>query len=68
MSNSVDPDETAHYKPSHLDLRCLQKPIIIAYGSERVEINAKKAIIFVQTFSLFPKLHSPFFSGVPFRL
>ena len=31
MSNSVDPDETAH-----LDLRCLQKPIIIAYGSETV--------------------------------
>ena len=25
MSNSVDPDETAHYEPSHLDLRCLQK-------------------------------------------
>ena len=21
MSNSVDPDETAHYEPSHLDLR-----------------------------------------------
>ena len=36
MSNSVDPDETAHYEPSHLDLRCLQKPIFIAYGSERV--------------------------------
>ena len=32
MSNSVDPDE-AHNEPSHLDLRCLQKPIIIAYGS-----------------------------------
>ena len=31
MSNSVDPDEMAH-----LDLRCLQKPIIIASGSERV--------------------------------
>ena len=27
-SNSVDPDETAHYEPSHLDLCCLQKPII----------------------------------------
>ena len=26
MSNSVDPDETA--EPSHLDLRCLQKPIL----------------------------------------
>ena len=23
------------YEPSHLDLRCLQMPIIIAYGSER---------------------------------
>ena len=37
MSNSVDPDETAHYETSHLDLRCLQKPIIIACGSEKVE-------------------------------
>ena len=35
MSNSVDPDETAHCEPSHLDLRCLQKPILIACGSER---------------------------------
>ena len=37
MSNSIDPDETAHYEPSHLDLCCLQKPIIIACGSERVK-------------------------------
>ena len=37
MSNSVDPDETAH-EPSHLDLCCLQKPFIIASGSERVNI------------------------------
>ena len=28
MSNSVDPDEMAHYEPSHLDLCCLQKPIL----------------------------------------
>ena len=33
MSNRMDPDETAHY-----DLCCLQKPIIIACGSERVKI------------------------------
>ena len=38
MSNSVDPDETAHYEPSHLDLCCLQKPIIINCGSERVKV------------------------------
>ena len=36
MSNRVDPDETAHDEPSHLDLLCLQKPNIIVYGSERV--------------------------------
>ena len=37
MSNSVNPDEMAHYyEPSHLDLCCLQKPTVIAYGSERV--------------------------------
>ena len=38
MSNSADPDETAHYEPSHLDLHCLQKPVIIACGNERVTI------------------------------
>ena len=37
MSNSVDPDETAHYEPSHQDLRCLQKPVVIAYDCERVK-------------------------------
>ena len=24
MANSIDPDETAHFEPSHLDLLCLQ--------------------------------------------
>ena len=28
MSNSVVPDESAHYEPSHLDLRYLQKPLL----------------------------------------
>ena len=36
MSNSVDPDETAHYESSHLDLCCLQKPILISCGSEKL--------------------------------
>ena len=39
MSNSVDPDETAHYEPSHLDLCSLQKLIIGACGSERVKLS-----------------------------
>ena len=41
MSKIVDPDETAHYEMSHLYLRCLQKPIIIANGSERVNPKGK---------------------------
>ena len=36
MSNIVEPDETAH-EPSHLDLRCLQTIITIAYGSEHLQ-------------------------------
>ena len=28
MSNSVDPDETAHYEPCDLDLCCFQMPIL----------------------------------------
>ena len=36
MSNSVDPDAMA-IELSHFDLCCLQKPIIIACGSERVK-------------------------------
>ena len=39
MSNSVDPDETAHTEPSHLDLCCLQKSIIIACGSKRINYH-----------------------------
>ena len=38
MSNSVDPDEKA-YEPSHLNLRYLQIPTIVACGSERVKKN-----------------------------
>ena len=49
MSNSVDPDETSHY----LDLHCLQKPIIIACGSERVK------------FTIYLFLCSSFFTDVP---
>ena len=30
MANSVDPDEMAHYEPSHLDLHCLQSLFWIA--------------------------------------
>ena len=29
MANSVDPDETAHYELSHLDLQCLQRCVCV---------------------------------------
>ena len=43
MSNSVDPDETAHYEPSHLDLHCLKKLITNTCGSERVTVPVVSA-------------------------
>ena len=44
MANSVDPDEMGHHVQSHLDLRYLQKPIINAYGSERVKTTVNVSI------------------------
>ena len=32
MTNSVDPDETAHYEPSHLDLHCLHSYLFWSKG------------------------------------
>ena len=32
MANSVDPEETDHYEPSHLDLHCLQKYLYWSSG------------------------------------
>ena len=43
FTNSVDPDETAHYEPSHQDLRCL------AFSLTTLHIN------FFPTDSLFKK-------------
>ena len=36
MSNSVDPDETAQYEPSHLGLCRLQKPILSPVAVEEL--------------------------------
>ena len=44
MPNSIDPDETAHYEPSHLDLRCLQKAIVIARGNEKVNLFSLQSV------------------------
>ena len=32
MANSVDPDETAHYEPSHQDLHCLHRFLVWSAG------------------------------------
>ena len=43
MANSVDPDETAHYDPSHQDLHGLQKHVLFA-GLK--ELNSNRLNIF----------------------
>ena len=41
-ANSVDPDETAHYEPSHLDLHCLKRFVYLSAGMR--ELNKNKEI------------------------
>ena len=59
MSDSIDPDETAYYKPSHLDLCCLQKHISIAYCSERVKPGFTSAQPSSLMTHFFPSLARP---------
>ena len=51
MSNSVDPDETAHL---NLDLCYMQKPIIIACGGERVKMFYFHFIALNELYATFP--------------
>ena len=39
MANSVDPDETARYEPSHLDLHCLQRYLYWSAGMKGLKSN-----------------------------
>ena len=39
----MDPDETAHYEPSHLDLQCLQNQLLLCLA--RSGFNAKQTFI-----------------------
>ena len=44
MANSVDPDGTAHYEPSHLDLHCLHKYqcwFVVLKGLKEIDILSR---------------------------
>ena len=41
MANSVDPDETAHYEPSHLDLHYLQRYLCWSVGMKGLNIHGQ---------------------------
>ena len=49
MANSVDPDETARYKPSHLNLHCLHRYLFWSAG-----LKGFKSLLFsfLMSFSL----------------
>ena len=38
MANSIDPDEMAHYEPSHLDLCCLQISVKASLGMNGLKV------------------------------
>ena len=39
MANCVDPDEMAHYEPSHLDLHCLQRYLPRSAGMKGLRLH-----------------------------
>ena len=41
IANNVDPDETAHYEPSHLKLHCLHKYSFWSTGMIRLNYQNK---------------------------
>ena len=41
MANSGDPDETARYEPSHLDLHCLQRYLYWSARMKRLKSDKK---------------------------
>ena len=50
MATSVDPDETAHYEPSHQDLNCLLKSFLVC-RAERFKTRSEKIGVDQQTSS-----------------
>ena len=44
MADSVDPDETAHYKPSHLDLHCLHRYLFRSAGVKGFNLKTSPCI------------------------
>ena len=48
MANSVDPDEMAHYEPSHQDLHYLQRYLVLVCRVERdkesIHLQIKKGM------------------------
>ena len=46
MANNIDPDEMAHYEPSHLDLHCLQRYLhLLFFCAERETILLCRKLI-----------------------
>ena len=48
IGNSVDPDETAHDEPSHLDLHCLQKYMYSSVGMKGLICFTSNTFIFLE--------------------
>ena len=47
MVNSVDPDETAHYEPSHLDLHYLKKSWSQKLKGLKITVHLLRALLFI---------------------
>ena len=55
MANSVDPDETARYEPSHQDLHCLQRYLYWSSGMKELKSMSVLVVKYEKVIILFAK-------------
>ena len=57
MANSVDPDETAQFEPSHLYLYCLQRYMFWCAGLKGYTEKEKQSCLYAVISSFDKQLH-----------
>ena len=64
MTNSVDPDEMAHYEPSHLDLHCLHRYLFWSTGLKGLKFSGYNVF---QKSLFFHKKRASYFCQITFE-
>ena len=64
-ANTVNPDETAPYEPSHQDLQCLHRQLVLVCRAERVRLNVSSSnLVHIPFTSIYPSIQTSQFLTV----